>query len=67
MVRAGRHDIGAYLDLAAALASDDTPAVIADLAGRVGYVASFVADAGERPAFEAWTRRASGPRSTRWA
>ena len=56
MVRAGRHDIGTYLDLAAAFAGDDTPAVLGDLAGRVGYVASFVADAGERPAFEAWTQ-----------
>ena len=56
MVRAGRHDIGTYLDLAAAFASDTTPTVLGDLAGRVGYVASFVADAGERPAFEAWTQ-----------
>ena len=56
MVRAGRHDIGTYLDLAAAFANDDTPAVLSDLAGRVGYVASFVADASQQPAFEAWTQ-----------
>ena len=36
MVRAGRHDIGTYLDLAAAFASDETPAVLAELTGRVG-------------------------------
>jgi aminopeptidase N len=56
MVRAGRHDIGTYLDLAGAFANDHTPAVLNDLAGRVGYVASFVADAAQRPAFEAWTQ-----------
>jgi aminopeptidase N len=56
MVRAGRHDIGTYLDLAGAFANDHTPAVLNDLAGRVGYVASFVANAGQRPAFEAWTQ-----------
>jgi len=56
MVRAGRHDIGTYLDLAAALAGDETPAVLKDLAGRVGYVMAFVANAGERPAFETWVR-----------
>jgi aminopeptidase N len=54
MVRAGRHDIGTYLDLAAAFAGDETPAVLEDLAGRLGYVMSFVASDGERPAFEAW-------------
>jgi puromycin-sensitive aminopeptidase len=56
MVRAGRHDIGTYLELAAAFAGDQTPAVLEVLAGRVGYVTSFVADASERPAFEAWVR-----------
>ena len=45
MVRAGRHDIGVYLDLAGAVAGDDTPAVIDDVAARVGYRRRRVADA----------------------
>ena len=56
MVRAGRHDIGVYLDLAAAFATDDTPAVLNDLVARVGYVRGVIADAPERAAFDAWIR-----------
>ena len=35
MVRGGRHDIGVYLDLGGALATDDTSAVIDAIAGRL--------------------------------
>lgn len=61
LMRAGRHDIGAYLDLAAAFAGDQTPAVTTNLAGSVGYVMTFVADAGQRPAFGAWVRATFRP------
>jgi aminopeptidase N len=56
MVRAGRHDVGVYLDLAAAFARDETPAVLADLAGRIGAVAGGIATAGEQAALQAWVQ-----------
>jgi aminopeptidase N len=61
LIRSGRHDIGTYLDLAHAWAGDTAPAVIEDIAGRLGYVASSIANADERPAFQAWTKRRFGP------
>ena len=61
LMRAGRHDVGTYLDLAAALANDATPAVAADLAGRIGFVQGAIADPAERPAFQAWLRRTFAP------
>ena len=56
MVRAGRHDVGTYLDLATAFARDETPAVVADMAGRLGLVMGDFASAAQRPAFQAWVR-----------
>ena len=64
MVRAGRHDIGVYLDLAGAFATDDTPAVLNDLVARVGYVRGAIADAPERAAFDAWIRARFTPALT---
>ncbi|OFW01992.1 MAG: hypothetical protein A3I61_00535 [Acidobacteria bacterium RIFCSPLOWO2_02_FULL_68_18] len=61
MVRAGRHDIGVYLDLAAALAGDDTAAVVDALAPRLAQTAGDVASATDRPRFEAWIRARFGP------
>ena len=52
LVRSGRHDIGTYLDLASAWAGDTAPAVIEDIATRVGFVASAIANADEAPAFQ---------------
>jgi aminopeptidase N len=61
MVRAGRHDIGTYLDLAALVAGDDTPSVIDDVAARVGAVATSVADQNQQAAYKAWIRARFGP------
>jgi len=61
MVRAGRHDVGTYLDLAGVMAADDTPSVVDELAGRVGAVATAVADENQRAAFKAWIRARFGP------
>ena len=63
MVRAGRHDVGTYLDLAAAFASDETPAVLE----RPGRRASATCAApsptpAQRAAFEAWIRARVRPR-----
>lgn len=61
MVRAGRHDVGTYLDLAAAFARDETPAVVGDMAGRVGAVMGGIADPVQHPAFQAWVRATFRP------
>ena len=61
MIRAGRHDIGTYLDLAGVMAADDTPSVIDDVAARVGAVATSVADEHQRGAYKAWIRARFGP------
>ncbi|MBP7777688.1 MAG: M1 family metallopeptidase [Acidobacteria bacterium] len=61
LVRAARHDVGTYLDLAAAFASDPTPAVAADIAGRIGFVLDAIAAPSERAAFQAWIRQTFGP------
>jgi len=60
MVRAGRHDIGTYLDLAAVMAADDTPSVIDDVAVRLGAVVDIAA-ANQRTTYKAWIRSHFGP------
>ncbi|HUU33221.1 MAG TPA: ERAP1-like C-terminal domain-containing protein, partial [Vicinamibacterales bacterium] len=64
MVRAGRHDIGTYLDLAAAFATDETPAVLNDLVARVAFVRGAVADPAQHAAFDAWLRTTFTPALT---
>lgn len=61
IVRAGHHDIGTYLDLGAAFANDPTPAVVGDIASRVSFVRGAIADAAQRPAFEAWVAKVFRP------
>ena len=61
MVRAGRHDVGSYLDLASGFAGDDTPAVIDDVAGRIGSVAAYIGDEAARAPFQRWVRGRFGP------
>ena len=61
MVRAGRHDIGVYLDLAGALAGDDTAAVIDALAGRIAAIGEDLVPAAQRPQYQAWVRSRFGP------
>ncbi len=68
MVRAGRHDIGTYLDLAGAFATDDTPAVLNDLVARVAYVRGAIADAsGTRGVRSRGSAPGSRPPSRPWA
>ena len=61
MARAGRHDIGSYLDLAAAFARDTTPEVAGEIASRVSTVVTDIADTGQRAAFDAWMRKQFRP------
>lgn len=61
LVRAGRHDVGAFLDLAAAFAGDTTPSVTSDIAGRVGFVRGAIAAETDRAPLNAWIRAKFGP------
>ncbi|MCC6987678.1 MAG: ERAP1-like C-terminal domain-containing protein, partial [Acidobacteria bacterium] len=61
LVRAGRHDVGPFLELAAAFASDPTPAVSSDIAGRVGFVSGAIAGEADRAPLNAWIRAKFGP------
>jgi aminopeptidase N len=57
MVRSGRHDIGLFFDLAGALASDTTPAVIDAVVSHVSYAADYLVAEKQRPVLEAWIRQ----------
>ncbi|HKH72105.1 MAG TPA: M1 family metallopeptidase [Vicinamibacterales bacterium] len=61
MVRAGRHDIDLYLDLAAAMAGDDTPVIAETIAERLESISDDIADATERARYQAWIRTHFGP------
>jgi aminopeptidase N len=64
MVRAGRHDIGVYLDLASALASDDVPSVVQQIGRSVAYAGEYIVPTSDTPRFEAWIQRRFGPELT---
>jgi aminopeptidase N len=61
MVRAGRHDIDLYLDLAAAMANDETPVITETIASRLAVIGDDIADAAERGRYQAWIRARFGP------
>ena len=61
MVRAGRHDIDLYLDLAAAMANDDTPVITETLANRLETIGDDIADSAERAHYQGWIRARFGP------
>ena len=61
MVRAGRHDIDLYLDLAAAMATDETPIIIETIANRLEAIGDDIADSTERARYQAWIRARFGP------
>ena len=49
MVRAGRHDIGVYLDLAGGLASDETAAITDTLATRLAFTGEYLVGPAQQP------------------
>jgi aminopeptidase N len=61
MVRAGRHDIGVYLDLAAALANDETAAVTDAIVGRLATTGETVVPPAQREQYQAWIQARFGP------
>jgi hypothetical protein len=64
MVRAGRHDIGVYLDLASALAADEVPSVAEQIGRSLAYTREDVVQPDDTPRFEEWVRRRFGPELT---
>ncbi|MDO8795739.1 MAG: M1 family aminopeptidase, partial [Vicinamibacterales bacterium] len=64
MARAGRHDIGAYLDVAGALAGDPSSAVVSEIAGRLGYILNDIATTADRVRLGAWIRERFSPALT---
>jgi aminopeptidase N len=61
MVRAGRHDIGVYLDSASALAGDEAPSVIEQIGSTLAYTHDDVVQVADVARFEEWVRRRFGP------
>ena len=61
MVRAGRHDIGVYLDLAGSLARDETAAITDTLATRLGFVGDYLVTSEQQPRWHAWIQSRFAP------
>jgi aminopeptidase N len=61
MIRAGRHDIGAYLDSASSLAGDEAPSVIEQIGRSLGYTHDNVVQMNDVARFEDWVRRRFAP------
>ena len=61
MVRAGRHDIGVYLDLADGLANDNTAVVTDTLATRLAFIGEYLVARDQQPRWQLWIRERFGP------
>jgi aminopeptidase N len=61
MVRAGRHDIGAYFDSASALGSDEAPSVVEQIGRSLASAHDTVFQPSDAPRFEEWVRRRFAP------
>ena len=64
MVRAGRHDVGVYLDIASSLAGDEAPSVIEQIGKSLGYAHEDIFEAPDVQKFEDWIRRRFTPELT---
>jgi aminopeptidase N len=61
MTVSARHQVGVFLDLVNAFATDDTPALLTALQTRVDYVAGNIVDDTQRPRLQQWIRERFGP------
>jgi len=64
MTRSGRHDIGVYFDTASALASDEAPSIIEQIARSLRSAHDAILQPSDAPRFEEWVRRHFGPELT---
>ena len=60
MVRSGRHDVGVYLDVASAFASDTSSAITNTIADRLDGISDDLVSDTDRPAFQGWIRSRFG-------
>jgi aminopeptidase N len=56
MVRAGRHEIGLFLDYVGPLAADTSAAVIEGIVTKLSFTAENVVSSSDRPRYQAWIR-----------
>lgn len=61
MVRAGRHDIGVYLDLAGSLAGDETAAVTDAVSARLSFTGEYLVPPAQQARYQGWIRERFGP------
>jgi len=61
MARSARHPIDGFLELAAALANDETPAILGAVQARLAFTASNFVSAPQQPQFQRWLRDRFGP------
>jgi hypothetical protein len=61
MVRAGRHTIDVYLDIATAMSGEDTAAVLDVMEPRLSTIGDSLVAASDRGRYEAWIRERFGP------
>jgi aminopeptidase N len=61
MARAGRHDIGVYLDIASVHAADEAPPVIEQIGRSLASAHDAIVQPSDAPRFEEWVRRRFGP------
>jgi aminopeptidase N len=61
MVRAGRHDVGVYFDIASSLAGDEAPSVIEQIGRSLAYAHDDILPMADVPKFEEWLRRRFAP------
>ena len=54
LVRAGRHDIGGYMDLGQGFRNERTPEVLETLLGRLAAIGESMTTDGSRPQYRAW-------------
>ena len=61
MVRAGRNDIGVYLDLASSLAGDDVAPVTQQIGSALAFTGEYMVKPAEAPRFQDWVREQFTP------
>jgi len=61
LVRPGRDTLADYLSLAQGLARDRSGAVVRTLMDRLDYLAEYLVDVQQRPAYRAWVQRTLAP------